>query len=296
MPVDILLAGACDCHVHVVGPLAACPQSATRSYTAAEASLDTLQALGAPEGVSRFVIVQASFYGADNSCLLAALAKLGPNGRGVVAADLNNDLKNAMPQLLEEYEIRGVRGLRVNLYSKSLLFAPERICDLVQSAMNNMPSKRWHVEIIAPLSVLLNAYKIIADSRFPVVLDHYVLPGAALPHSYEARQLLELVALPHVWVKLSAPYRVLSDPLATNPPADWLAALLQAAPDRCIWGSDWPHTPLDADQRSRDEIAPYRKISYSRLFQDFVRALPDASLARRILVENPQRLYGFSAS
>ena len=296
MRFDTSLAGACDSHVHVVGPLATFPQSATRSYTAAEASLDALQALGAPEGVSRFVVVQASFYGTDNSCMLAALDKLGPNGRGVVAADLKNDLKNASPRLLDQYEIRGVRGLRVNLYSKSLLFAPERICDLVQSAMNNVPSKRWHIEIIAPLLLLLNAYEIIAGSRVPVVLDHYALPGAASPHSPEARQLLELVALPHVWIKLTAPYRVLPDPLATNPPADWLAALLQAAPGRCVWGSDWPHTPLDADQRSRDEIAPYRKIGYSRLFQDFVRALPDASLARRILVENPQRLYGFAAS
>ncbi|HWF38843.1 MAG TPA: amidohydrolase family protein [Candidatus Acidoferrales bacterium] len=289
MPVDI--SPACDCHVHVVGPLANFPQSATRSYTAAEASLETLQALGTPERVSRFVLVQASFYGTDNSCLLAALDKLGPNGRGVVAADL----KNSAPQFLQEYEIRGVRGLRVNLYSKSLLFAPERICHLVQSAMNHVPSKRWHVEIIAPLSLLLNAYKIIADSRVPVVLDHYALPGAASPHSSEARRLLELMALPHVWIKLSAPYRVLADPFATYPPADWLAALLQAAPDRCIWGSDWPHTPLDADQRHCDEIASYRKINYSRLFQDFVRALPEAALARRILVENPQRLYGFQA-
>jgi predicted TIM-barrel fold metal-dependent hydrolase len=299
-PIDTSLAGACDCHVHVAGPSAAFPQSATRSYSAAEASLDTLQALAAPESVSRFVIVQASFYGSDNSCLLAALDKLGKNGRGVAAIDLNHAAASAPPSVpsstLDEYENRGVRGLRVNLYSKSLLFAPERICDLIHAALDKVPSRRWHVEIIAPTSLLLNASKVIANARIPVVLDHYALPESASPASAEGRQLLDLVALPNVWVKLTAPYRVVPDPLSTTPPADWLAALLQAAPNRCVWGSDWPHTPVDADQRTRDEIAPYRKISYARLFQDFVAALPDPTAARRILVENPQRLYGFSAS
>ena len=108
--------------------------------------------------------------------------------------------------------------------------------------------------------------------------------------------MLELVALPHVWVKLSAPYRVLADPLATNPPADWLAALLQAAPDRCVWGSDWPHTPLDADQRGRDEIAPYRKISYARLFQDLFEPFRTLRWLAASWLKIPQRLYGFSAS
>lgn len=292
MQVEPVLAAACDCHVHVVGPLATFPQSATRSYTAAEAPLEALQSLGAPHGVNRFVLVQTSFYDTDNSCLLAALQKLGDRGRAVVAIDS----KYATPSLLEEYENFGVRGLRVNLYSKSLLFAPDRISHLVQTAMGQIPSRRWHVEVIAPVPLLLNASKIIADSRIPVVLDHYALAGNTSPESSDGRRLLELIALPHVWVKLTAPYRITPDPLATKPPADWLAALLQAAPARCLWGSDWPHTPLDADQKSRDEIALYRNIAYSGLFQDFVQALPNTSLARRVLVENPQRLYGFGSA
>src|SRR5262249_36254651 len=144
MPGDAPMANACDCHVHVVGPLAEFPQSSTRSYTAAEASIESLQSQAAPEGVSRFVVVQASFYGADNSCLLATLDQLGDRGRGVVAMDLNL----AIPSTMDEYERRGVRGLRVNLYSKSLLFSPERIADLVQATLEKIPSRRWHVEII----------------------------------------------------------------------------------------------------------------------------------------------------
>jgi predicted TIM-barrel fold metal-dependent hydrolase len=292
MPDNVPLENACDCHVHVVGPLAQFPQSSTRSYIAAEASLEDLQSQALPEGVSRFVIVQASFYGADNSCLLATLDQLGDRGRGVVAMDLNL----AIPSTMDDYERRGVRGLRVNLYSKSLLFSPERIADLVQATLEKVPSRRWHVEIIAPASLLVQASKIVTSSRVPVVLNHYGLPGEASPDSPDGRLLLALASMPHVWVKLTAPYRISPDPLATKPPGNWLAALLKAAPDRCVWGSDWPHTPLDVDQKGRDQLAAYRQISYARLVREFVAALPDPSLAQRILVENPQRLYGFPTS
>lgn len=285
-----ILTGACDCHVHVVGPQEKYPQSATRSYTAEPAPLDSLQALAAPESVSRFVIVQASFHGNDNSCLLATLKSLGKNGRGVVALDLNC----ATSSLLQEYERAGVRGLRVNLYSKSLAFAPERISDRLQAAIERLPSKRWHVEVIASLSLLMKAAKVIAKSPVPIVLDHYGLPGEASPEKGEGRQLVKLASLPQVWVKLTAPYRVVADPLATMPPANWLAAFLRVAPQRCVWGSDWPHTPLERDQKGVDQPAPYRKISYARLLRDFIAALPDQATARRILIENPQRLYGFA--
>jgi len=286
---DKRVSGACDCHVHVVDPTDRFPQSAARSYTADIAPLDSLRAFAEPAGVSRFVIVQASFYGTDNSCLLEALGRLGENGRGVVAVDLN-----AMPPaLLEQYEQRGVRGLRVNLYSKSLAFAAERIGDLLAAAIEKTPSQGWHVEIIAPISLLLSAASTIAESRVPVVLDHYALPAGASPDSPEGQRLLDLVALPHVWVKLTAPYRIVADPWATHPPTGWLSALLRTAPDRCVWGSDWPHTPLDRDQKGPSESAPYRRIRYERLLGDFLAALPNQALAARILVDNPARLYGF---
>jgi predicted TIM-barrel fold metal-dependent hydrolase len=285
-----VLGGACDCHVHVVGRLEQYPQSATRSYTAEPAPLDALRALAAPEGVSRFVIVQASFHGTDNSCLLATLKKLGQKGRGVVAVDLNY----ATSSLLQQYERAGVRGLRVNLYSKSLAFAPERIGDRLEAAIERLPSRKWHVEVIAPIALLVKAAKVIAKSPVPIVLDHYGLPGEASPEKGEGQQLLKLASLPQVWVKLTAPYRVVADPLATSPPTNWLAAFLRVAPERCVWGSDWPHTPLERDQKGVDQPAPYRKISYARLLRDFVDALPAPTTARRILIDNPQRLYGFA--
>lgn len=290
MPIKKTL-GGCDCHVHVVAPLNEFPQSATRSYTAAPAPLDHLQALAVCEGASRFVLVQPSFYGTDNSYLLRALEKLGEDGRGVAAVDPNY----VNSSLLKEFYDLGVRGLRVNLYSKSLQFAPERICDRIAATIEKLPSQNWHVELIAPLSLLLKAEEIVANSPVPVVLDHYALPDETSFTNDDGRRLLALASLPNVWLKLTAPYRVVWDPLATAPPADWLAAFLRVAPDRCVWGSDWPHTPPDGDQRGRDEPAPYRQIVYARVLRDFLAAVPDSALAQKVLVQNPSRLYGFSS-
>lgn len=283
---------ACDCHIHVVGPTARFPQSAARSYTAGLASLDSLRSRAEPLGISRFVIVQASFYGTDNSCLLEALDTLGPNGRGVAAADWSA----VTPSMLSQWHGRGVRGLRLNFYSKSVAFASVPIGELLQAAIEKLPSSEWHVEIIAPATTLISAAAAIVDSPARIVLDHYGLPGAASAESPDGRRLLDLVALPHVWVKLTAPYRIVPDPVATVPPAGWLSALLRRVPGRCVWGSDWPHTPLERDQKGIDELAPYRKIAYNRLLSDFLVTLSDPALAQQILVENPARLYAFGPS
>src|SRR5215472_2164503 len=233
MPPEKIL-GGCDCHVHVVAPLEEFPQSATRSYTASPAPLDCLQAIAAPEGVSRFVLVQPSFYGTDNSCLLRVLEKLGEDGRGVAAVDSNQ----VSSSILERLDALGVRGLRVNLYSKSLQFAPERIRDHIEATIEKLPSQNWHVELIAPLSLLLKAEEVIAHSPVRVVLDHYALPDKASFTNDDGRRLLALASLPNVWLKLTAPYRVVWNPLTTAPPANWLAAFLAVASDRCVWGSD----------------------------------------------------------
>jgi predicted TIM-barrel fold metal-dependent hydrolase len=86
-----------------------------------------------------------------------------------------------------------------------------------------------------------------------------------------------------------------SDPLATVPPADWTAAIVAGAPDRCLWGSDWPHTPAKAEQRSRDETAPYRSIAYRSLLEGFCAAVPHDVMVRATTT-NPEKLYEFSSN
>ncbi len=288
---DLPIAGICDCHVHVAGPIERYPQIASRSYTAELATLQSLREIAEPMGVRRFVLVQPSFYGIDNTYMLEALDTLGERGRGVAAVD--SDAASA--GLLREYARRGVRGLRLNLYSNAAANYPPRHLDKVlEKTASILPDASWHVEIIAPLQMLIAAAATIARAEATIVIDHYGLPDQS-PESSDGQSLLDLAALPRVWVKLSAPYRIAGDAATTKPPANWLRALARAAPERCVWGSDWPYTPEQKDRRGANEKAPYRKIDYAQALKDFCGALAEPNLATQILAVNPRRLFGFSA-
>jgi predicted TIM-barrel fold metal-dependent hydrolase len=282
----------CDCHVHIVGPLSRYPQVPDRSYTAGVAAVETLRGLGRPQGVTRFVLVQPSFYGLDNTCVLDALDALDGGGRGVAVVD---PLAVTSAQL-EDYGRRGVCGVRVNFYSKFNPLASAGVAEVLERFMAVLPRTGWHIEIIANLATVVEARAAIRRATLPIVLDHYGVPGDSTPASQLGRSLLDLLRLPHVWMKLSAPYRVAADPVATIPPAEWLAALTDTAPDRCVWGSDWPHPPSRNDQRDKNATLPYRNIAYSQLLGDFLDGIDDSGLAERILISNPARLYGFGGA
>ena len=105
--------------------------------------------------------------------------------------------------------------------------------------------------------------------------------------SLTAISLLEVLVQPHVWIKLSAPYRVSTDPLATRADPAWVAAILKVAPDRCVWGSDWPHTPPHDQHRGSAVLSPYRSLRYETLVDEFMAATVSEELAERILSDNP---------
>ena len=277
----------CDAHVHIIGPIEHYPQVPTRAFLAGIADLETLRSLGAARGITRFVIVQPSFYGTDNTCLVEYLDSLGEDGRGIAVIDLN------APPPLADYARRGVRGVRLNLYSPTQERAPAPLPVIFAAAAKLGQPLGWHVEVIAPLPVLLGCADALARSPVPVVIDHYGLYGRATPDSRDGQGLLDLLGQPHVWIKLSAPYRMSEDPLETRPDPAWLAAIVARAPDRCVWGSDWPHVPLHATQTGSSVAVPYREIPYERLIGDFLRELNSTALADRILQDNPARLYGF---
>ena len=284
-----LFSGACDSHVHVVGPTDRFPQLPHGVYIASPAPIEALRALAEPLGVNRFVVVQPSFYGTDNSCLLEALEKLGGSGRGVAVLDA----ASTSPNTLEGYGRQGICGLRLNFYSSAVADARRKLERSLLESQELLPRDGWHIEVIARAGTLAVAADAISRSEVPIVIDHYGLPEKNAPTTPAGRALLELAAMPHVWTKLSAPYRVSEDPLATVPPMAWLHAFVSAAPDRCIWGSDWPHTPPRNDAPVANKMPPYRNIAYERVFDDFVAALDSFELAHRILLENPARLYDF---
>jgi predicted TIM-barrel fold metal-dependent hydrolase len=279
----------CDSHVHIVGPPERYRQIVTRTYRAGPAPIDVLQRLGASRGVSRFVIVQPSFYGTDNTLLLESLDALGGNGRGVAVVDP----ATATPETLAVLARRGVTGLRLNLYSTIAAGEATGLDRRFAALAEVARPLRWHIEVIAAHGVLAESAEAIAGAGVPVVIDHYGLYDSATPQSPEGRRLLNLLACPNVWMKLSAPYRVSNDPLATRPDTSWLAAILAVAPDRCVWGSDWPHTPPHAQQIDGATALAYRPLSYERLVDDFVAAVGSQALAERIMRDNPARLYGF---
>jgi predicted TIM-barrel fold metal-dependent hydrolase len=291
----------CDCHVHVFGPRDTYPQLPTRAYTAGVAALDDLRADAEPLGISRFVIVQASIHGTDNSCLLDTLDALDGHGRGVVVVDPNA----IAPATLDDWSRRGVRGLRINLYSDFKSADPERVGLQQQlgrgvEALADIAPPGWHIEVIAPMPVLAEAAPMLASSRVPVVIDHYGLPVRPTPDTTDAsdRALLDLLREPHVWMKLSGPYRAIegpgADPDATTPPAAWLETLIDIAPHRLVWGSDWPFTPRHEDCRCGDAPDPFRPIDYGRMFGDFLMAVSEPRRLEAILDANPARLYGFA--
>ena len=277
----------CDSHVHVVGPADRYPQVPERTYLAGPAPLDELKRRGAPHGIARFVIVQPSFYGFDNSATLDALDALAGDGRGVAVIDPGH----TPDATLADMHRRGVRGLRINLYSP--LAAGRRMDHSFAATAAVARRMKWHIQVIAPLPVLLRSESLLAQSPVPVVIDHYGVYGHARPESGEGTRLLGLLRQPHVWIKLSAPYRLGDGPMSTRPDRDWVAELFAAAPPRCVWGSDWPHPPAADAHRGAASAAPYRNLSYDKLVEDFIAALPSPALADPIMRDNPARLYGF---
>jgi predicted TIM-barrel fold metal-dependent hydrolase len=276
----------CDSHVHIVGPTDRYPQLANRTYLAGVATVDELESSAAPNGVGRFVIVQPSFYGTDNRLLLQSLNVLAGRSRGVAVID-----QATSRQALVGFVEQGVRGLRLNLYSR---IGDDTPLDLrIKAIEEPAHATNCHIEVIAPLKMLVENARLLARSRVPIVIDHYGIHAGHTPDDVEGRALLDLLSLPHVWIKLSAPYRNSTDDLAIRPDPNWLAAILAIAPGRSVWGSDWPHTPPHNVQMGSDLHAPYRRLRYGGVLEGFIAAVGSWELAERILSDNPARLYEF---
>jgi predicted TIM-barrel fold metal-dependent hydrolase len=224
----------CDSHVHIVGPLDRYPQVAERTYQADIATLKQLENVSATRAVRRFVIVQPSFYGVDNSLLLESIDALAGRGRGVGV--INPRVTSA--RTLATYAAQGVRGLRINLYSPLREKAP--LTNRFSAIAGIAHELNWHIEVIAPLSMLSENATLLEKSSVPVVIDRYGVYGSLDPARPESRALLKLLEMPHVWIKLSAPYRVSANPLATKRDPAWLAAILAAAPDRVFGAAIGP--------------------------------------------------------
>jgi predicted TIM-barrel fold metal-dependent hydrolase len=267
---------ACDCHVHVFGPAARFPFAPKRLYTPPDASVEELLALQKRLGFERVVIVHPSPYGSDNACTLDALKKLGERARGVAVIDKGTSKK----ELLEMQKL-GVRGVRVNLETSGV-HEPVAAQRLLEEAAERVAALGWHVQTFTKVSVLEALRHAIENLPVPLVIDHFGLPR----DRHDCEYLIGLLKTENVYVKLSAPHRVPIDP---GPAA---RALIAANPQRCLWGTDWPH-PFTRGPRRPQEVQPFDPIDDLAALERFHAWVGDAALFRKILVDNPARLYDF---
>ena len=282
------LADICDCHTHVFPPQAQFPFSAARHYTPAEASLEDLQAMHRAIGVERVVIVHPSPYAADNRCLLWALRTLGNQARGVAVID---DQTTAAA-LAEMHQV-GVRGTRLNLETVGQNDPSLAQQQLLRTAQQVAPLG-WHIQIYTNLKVIDGMHDTIMQSAATVVIDHFGrLDASATLHQPGFEALLSLVRSGKVYVKLSAPYRVSEAPdyVDVNP---FAAALIDANVDRMLWGTDWPHPfPPKGSVRQPAVVEAFHTEDNQAAINRVVRWAQTPERAKKILVDNPARLYDF---
>jgi predicted TIM-barrel fold metal-dependent hydrolase len=282
--------GACDCHVHIFAPPDKYPFIPERTYMPDEARVRDLAGLQDALGLARVVIIQASPQGTDNRCLLGAIADLramGRQARGVAVIE-----PDASPNLLRELHEGGVRGLRVNLQSFGLN-DPQSAAAQLRATAAQAASMGWHVQVYTNLAMVAALRETIAGLPMPLVVDHFGLANAAGGREQAGFDaLLALAASGKVYVKLSAPYRITSRPDHSDGVAI-VRPLIDANPERMLWGTDWPHTGAwPGVPRRVDTPEPFHPID-DGLQLNLLGAWASVEELRRILVDNPAKLYGF---
>ncbi len=267
-------AGACDCHSHVFGPQARYPLSPARGYTPPEASLESYRAMLEALGIERAVIVQPSIYGTDNACTREAVEALGARGRGVAVIDDATDDRE-----LDRLHDAGFRGTRFNLVSKGGVSA-----ELLERTAARIAERGWHIQVFATPKALVEMADRLSALPVEVVVDHlgWMKPEAG-PTQPGFQALLGLLADGRAYVKLSGAYRVDTGGPPWPGAAPFAKALIAAAPDRLVWGTDWPHPDVTGPMPNDGE-----------LFDALLDWTDDPATRRRILSDTPARLYDFA--
>ena len=277
--------GACDCHTHVFGPADKFPLSSKRLYTPGDASIEDLQALHRVLHIDRVVVVHPSPYGADNACTVDAVRRMGKRARGVAVID-----DKTSDRELADMHAAGMRGVRVNLetYGESDPAVAGR--HLRQAAARVAPLG-WHVQTYTNLAILGALHDTILSLPTTLVIDHFGRPQAALGTAQPGfAPLLALLRSGKVYVKISAPYRVSLEPHYPDV-APIARAMIDANPDRVVWGSDWPH-PGGA-RRDPAVIEPFRPEDNGEALNRLAGWAKSSAMLQKILVDNPARLYQF---
>jgi len=288
-PVDFEVpAGACDCHTHIHGDPEKFPFFPGRVYTPEMALPEEMAALHKALHIQRVVIVTPSVYGTDNSVTLYGIHARGMDARGVAVVD-----DKTPESALDAMGLAGVRGIRLNLATVGVS-DPSLGRQRFQTAAERVKSRNWHVQIFTNLAMISAIKELVAASPVPVVFDHFGGAKAELgPQQPGFPELVELVRSGKAYVKISGTYRaskLAPDYVDVVPLAK---ALIAANPDRVVWGTDWPHPSGATPERNPTDVTPLLQIDDGRLLNQLAVWAPDPAIRKKILVDNPARLYAF---
>lgn len=268
--------GAIDCHAHVFGPESKYAYSPARGYTPPDASLETYFSVLDVLGIDRAVLTQPSVYGTDNSAMLDAMAQ--HPGRILGVAAVNAGVSDGE---LDDLNAKGVRGVRVNLADKG--GNPFDSMADVRRFSERLKPLGWHLELLIHVNDFPDLKDTFMDYPVDIVVGH--LGYMKSPETIDNpgfQEFLELVRGGNCWVKLTGSYRITGQDNPPYPDVIPVAqALIEANPDRIIWGTDWPH-PIH-----------YRGMPNDAYLLDQLLDWTDEATIQKILVDNPAQLFGF---
>lgn len=275
--------------MHVFGPFERYPLATERAYNVPEAPLEAHERMKLRVGLERTVLIQASGYGDDNRAMLAALARLGARGRAVAVLPLGFPRRE-----MQSMHDAGVRGLRLNLVTLASRYSGDR-AQLVGDYARMLAPLGWHLQVFADAAALQSLEPVLRRRGVDIVIDHMGLPDAAAGIEQPGFQtVLRLLAAKHVWVKLAGADRVTGSTGRLRDAIPFIQALAAAAPERLVWGSDWPHIGFHSRQQVHGHaVLPFRELDAGDLLDVLIEAVPDSATRRAILAANPARLYGF---
>lgn len=288
-PFEPLPEGATDCHMHVFGPFSRFALAAERAYNVPEASLEAHERMKRRVGLQRTVFVQPSGHGNDNRAMLHALAQLGARGRAVAVVD-----PGASRSELDEMHAAGVRGLRLNLHTLGSRYQGETAGWIARYAQAIGPLG-WHLQILLDADGLARIEDALVRAPVPIVLDHMGLPESGKGVGQAGFQaVLRIVSCGHVWAKLSGADRLTRGSRRLSDALPFMRALCATAPERLVWGTDWPNIGFHSREQVGDtQILRHRELDAGELVDLLHAAVPTREMREAILVSNPARLYGF---
>jgi D-galactarolactone isomerase len=269
-------ADAADCHHHIYD--SKYPVDPRATLRPGDASVEDYRALQRRIGTSRNVIVQPSTYGTDNRCTLDALAAFGSTARAVAVVDTS-----VSDGELKRMNDLGVRGIRFNLAQGAFATTPE----MLEPLSKRVNDFGWHIQINAPAPKIMEIKDILNRVPSPIVFDHLAhIPEPEGTANPLFGVVVALIDKGNTWVKLSGAYADTKiGPPSYSDSSEVARAYVKKAPERLVWGSDWPH-PSERDNKPDDAI----------LFDLLLDWAPDERVRNRILVQNPEMLYGFPKS